>query len=354
MNILLRIKDAFKELYADYDIIIRPVLKFGLALLIFLIINNELGYLAALNNLFILIILAVICAILPLNGMVLIGTGLIVAHCFGLGAEVGGFALILYLLMVLLYLRFAPKDALTVLITPVAYVCHIPVAVPIALGLIRGPVSAVAMAFGVLSWQFIRSVHMTIEPLKNAPDTSMLDILQSLPRAVLTQETIFQIIIFVVVMLVVTTVRRLDTDYAPEKSIGAGAIVYLVLELIGGRIMGIQTGVFQTLIGAVLGALIAFLLSVFYFSADYKASEILQFEDDRNYYRVKVTPKLHPVDSRTGERLGPEAEEEVPEADVRRFREQRDKEIEKKFRGVNIQNELEESLKQLSEREERK
>ena len=351
MNILLRIKDICKELYADYDIIIRPVLKFGLAVLIFLIINNELGYLSALNNLFILIILAVICAILPLNGMVLIGTGLIVAHCFGLGAEVGGFALILYLLMVLLYLRFAPKDALAVLITPVAFLCHVPAVVPIALGLIRGPVSAIAMAFGVLSWQFIRSIHTTIEPMKNAPDASLLDILQALPRALITQEMIFQIIVFVVVMLVVTTVRRLDTDYAPEKAIGAGAIVYIVLELIGGRIMEIETGFFPVLVSAVFGALIAFLLSVFYFSADYKASEVLQFEDDRNYYRVKVIPKLHPVDSRTGETLGPEAEEEVPDADIRRFREHRDKEIEKKFRGVNIQSELEQSLESLSKQE---
>ena len=109
MDLLIRLRDKCKELYADYDIVIRPVLKFGLALMVFMIINSELGYLSALNNLFVLIILAVICAILPLNGIVVIGTLLIVAHCFGLGMEVGGFAAILYLLMLLLYFRYAPS-----------------------------------------------------------------------------------------------------------------------------------------------------------------------------------------------------------------------------------------------------
>ena len=343
-NVLLTIRDACKNLYADYDIIIRPVLKFGLAMLSFLIINNELGYLSALNNLFVLIILSVICAILPLNGMVWIGTLLIVAHCFGLGLEVGAFATVLYLLMLLLYFRFAAKDALSILLTPVAFVLRVPLAVPLSLGMIRGPVSAISMICGILSWQFIHSVHEIIEPMKNVPDASLLDILQALPRTLLTQEVIFYIIVFTLTFLVVTTMRKMDVSYAAEKTLVAGAIVYLVLMLAGSRILDVSVPILETLLGTVLGLAIAFFLKVFYYSADYKSSELLQFEDDRNYYRVKVIPKLHPVDSRTGEALGPEAEEEVPEADVKRFRKRREEEIEKKFRGVNIQAELEQTL----------
>ena len=345
MNLLIRLKDRCKDIYADYDLIIRPVLKFGLAVLIFMIINNELGYLSALNNLFVLIILAVICAILPLNGTVVIGVLLIVAHCFGLGVEVGGFAAILYLLMTLLYFRFAPKDALAVLMTPVAFVCHVPVAVPLCLGQIRGVLSAISVAFGILSWAFIQSVHAVIEPLKNVPDVSLLDVLQAMPNALLTQETILQIIVFVAVLLIVAGVRRLGSDYAHEVGIVIGAVAYLFLMIFAGKMLEIELDFGELLITTVGSLLIAFFLKIFYFSANYSSSERLLFEDDRFYYRVKAIPKRNPVDSSTGELLEAESAEEMPYVDVRRFRQLREEEIDRKFKGINLQSKLEQSLR---------
>ena len=348
MNLLIRLKDTLKDIYADYDLIIRPVLKFGLAVMIFLIINNELGYLSALNNLFVLIVLAVICAILPLNGIVVIGVLLIIAHCFGLGVEVGGFAAILYLLMTLLYYRFAPKDALAVLLTPVAFICRVPVAVPLCLGQIRGILSAIAVAFGILSWSFIQSVHAVIEPMKNVPDVSLLDVLQAMPNALLTQETILQIIIFVAVLLIVAGVRRLGSDYAHEVAIVLGAVAYMFLTVFGARMIGMELDFQEILINTVGSIVIAFFLKIFYFSADYSASERLLFEDDRYYYRVKAIPKRNPVDSRTGELLEPESDNEMPYVDVKRFRAIREEEIDRKFKGINLRTKLEQSLRNYS------
>ena len=345
MNLLTRLKDTCKDIYADYDLIIRPVLKFGLAILIFMIINNELGYLSALNNLFVLIILAVICAILPLNGTVVIGVLLIVVHCFGLGMEVGGFAAILYLLMTLLYFRFAPKDALAVLLTPVAFVCRVPAAVPLCLGQIRGILSAISVAFGIFSWAFIQSVHVVIEPLKNVPDVSLLDVLQAMPNALLTPETVLQIIIFVAVLLIVAGVRRLGSDYAHEVGIVIGAVAYLFLTIFGARMLEIELDFQALMISAVGSLVIAFFLKIFYFNADYSSSERLLFEDDRFYYRVKAIPKRNPVDSRTGELLEPEADQEMPYVDVKRFRQINEEDIDRKFKGINLQSKLEQSLR---------
>ncbi|MCR4752056.1 MAG: hypothetical protein K5852_07150 [Eubacterium sp.] len=354
MNFLLGLRDKCREIYADYDLVIRPVLKFGLAVLIFMIINKELGYLSALNNLFVLIVLAVICAILPLNGMVLIGTLLIVAHCFGLGMEVGGFAAILYLLMLLLYFRFASRDALAILLTPVAFVCRVPAAIPLGLGQIRGGLSSISIVFGLISWQFIKSVPAVIEPLKSVPDTSLLDILQAMPNALLTAETILQCIIFVVVFLIVAALRRLGSDYAHEVGIVVGAIVYLFLQIIGGRWMDLEVDFTEILICAVGSLLIAFFLKIFYFNADYAASERLIFEDDRYYYRVKVIPKLNPVDSKTGELLEPEPEEEMPYIEAKRFRKLQEEEMEQKlkFQGINLQSVLERKLRNFAHGEE--
>ena len=346
MNTILKITDKLREIYADYDALIRPVLKFALALMVFLLINNELGYMSILNNLFVLIVLAVICAILPLNGTVLIGTLLIVAHCFSLGVEVGAFAVILYLLMLLLYFRYVPKDALVILITPAASICNVSAAVPLSLGQVRGPASIFSVICGVISWEFIRSVHDTIEPMKSVSDLSVLDMIQAMPRALLTEELIFQIIIIAITFLIVMMLCRMGGNYANEKGIIGGTIVYIVLSIAGGSILGTEVNYAAVILGTIVSAVIAWVLKLFFYSPDYSASENLRFEDDRNYYQVKVIPKLHPVDSRTGEPLEKENPEEVPEMDTRRFRRIRQEEVdrEKEFKNVDLQSELEQSL----------
>ena len=60
MTDLLEGKEKLKILYGRYGTYISPVLKFLLALLIFISINRQLGYLAPLNNIFVVLVLALI------------------------------------------------------------------------------------------------------------------------------------------------------------------------------------------------------------------------------------------------------------------------------------------------------
>ena len=104
MNSLLELRERMKEFYADYDVYIRPVLRFAIAITSFMAITNTIGYMSILNNLFVVVILAVIYAILPLTEWCkAINATLIVANGFGLSPIVGAMLLALYLLMVLLY-----------------------------------------------------------------------------------------------------------------------------------------------------------------------------------------------------------------------------------------------------------
>lgn len=151
MNALLELRERLIRFYTDYDVYIRPLFRFALAVVTFITLNDRIGYMSQLNNLLVIIILSVICAILPINGIVFIGTVLIVANSFGLNVGVGAFAVVLYLLMLLLYFRFVPKDALAIILTPVAGALHMPMAVPVVMGLMRGPVSAITLIFSVLS-----------------------------------------------------------------------------------------------------------------------------------------------------------------------------------------------------------
>ncbi len=347
MSDMISFREKLKNFYADYDVFIRPVFRFVLALLCLIAINNEIGYMEVLTQIFVVLILAVICAILPINGTVLICAAVIVAHSMALSVETGAFALIVYLLMVLLYFRFVPRDSLAIILVPAAFIFHVPAAVPITLGLIRGPVSAVSMIFGLISWAYVNSLPTQIAPMLQKEDTSLLDVMQAMPQALFSNRIILLIIISVGVILIVSTIRRFVSVHAWESGIFVGAALYLGLELAGSFILGIDIDILPEVLGTAVAVVVCLVIEFFNFSADYSRTEYLEFEDDHNYYNVRVTPKRTSEYMETMEREAPEPSA-IPSDDSRFVESEQQNEVSRKFEGINLQSKLEESLKTLN------
>ena len=128
MTTLLETKQKIKNFYGEHETWILPLLKFLLAFVVFQGINSTLGFLEALDNIFITLILSLICAVLPLNGMTILGCIMIIAHCYGIGVEVAAFSALLLLLLMILFLRFTSKDNVALILTPAAFTLHMPAA----------------------------------------------------------------------------------------------------------------------------------------------------------------------------------------------------------------------------------
>ena len=123
MTALLELKQKIKNLYGQYEIYILPFLRFVLALVYFLWINANMGYMTQLNNIFIVLILALICSILPSGVMIFVGFVLMIAHSYAVGIEVAGFMLVLILFMTILFLRFsAGNNLVLVLFSVLTYI----------------------------------------------------------------------------------------------------------------------------------------------------------------------------------------------------------------------------------------
>ena len=73
MTALLEFKQKLKGLYAQYEIYLLPLLKFILAAVYFTWINTNMGYMKALDSMFVVLILALICCILPSGMMIFTG-----------------------------------------------------------------------------------------------------------------------------------------------------------------------------------------------------------------------------------------------------------------------------------------
>lgn len=353
MTLLLECKEKLKILYGRYGTYISPVLKFALALLIFTNINSRMGYLEVLNSIFIVLILALICSIIPLNGIAVFGGILIAGHCFGLNLAAGALAVILFLVIEILYLRFAQQDSLALILMPAASSFGIPCAVPIGFGLMRGPLSAVSVSCGVVVYYFLDAVKANQAALQDADSSKLLENFRLLLDSLInSREMLMVLIAAVTVTLVVSVVRRLSVDYSWNIAIVIGAVTYVIIMIAGGMFIEVETNIMVLIVGAVIAAVISLILEFFVYHVDYSRTEHLQYEDDEYYYYVKAVPKISITKPlREVKTIGSGEREEEPEEFRKGYQHaaaaKEPLEEEPDYDEVDFESKLEESLKNL-------
>lgn len=291
MTALLEFKQKIKGLFAQYEVYVMPLLKFVLALVYFVWINSNMGYMRALDNIFIVLILALICSVLPTGMIIFAGCAMMVAHCYALGIEVAGFMLVILLFMLILFLRFSAGKNIVMVFTPLACAFDLPALLPIGCGLLSSPVSALPASGGVIIYYFIRYVRVQSQVLMSQ-DTQMIDKLTLLSDGIMKNgEMWLTLITFVVVILAVQLIRTRQFDYAWRIAIIAGGVIYLVLMLAGSMYFGLTASVVSQIIFTVISVILGIVLEFFVFGGDYTRTERLEYEDDDYYYYVKAVPK---------------------------------------------------------------
>ena len=234
MTALLEFKQKIKGLFAQYEVYMMPFFKFVLALVYFVWINSNMGYMRALDNIFVVLILALICSVLPTGMIVFTGCVMMTIHCYALGIEVAGFMLVILLFMLILFLRFSAGKNIVMVFTPLACAFDLPALLPIGCGLLSSPVSALPAGGGVVIYYFVRYVRVQSQALMNQ-DAQIIDNLTLLSDGIMKNgEMWLTLITFVVVILAVYLIRTRQFDYAWRIGIIAGGVIAaaLVLEII--------------------------------------------------------------------------------------------------------------------------
>lgn len=291
MTALLEFKQKIKGLYAKYEMYLQPLMKFVLALVYFIWINSNMGYMRALDNVFVVLILSLICSILPSGMTIFAGFVMMVAHCYALGIEVAGFMLVLILFMMILFLRFSTGKNIVLVLTPLACAFDLPVLLPIGCGLLSSALSALPAAGGVIIFYFVRFIRAQSQILQN-PDTELFDRLTLLSNGLMSNgEMWITLIAFVAVVIAVNLIRTRMFDYAWRIAIVAGGVIYVVIMLVGSISFGVSISLVSLIVFTVIAVLIGIVVEFFAFGGDYTRTERLEYEDDDYYYFVKAVPK---------------------------------------------------------------
>ena len=291
MTALLEIKQNIKKFYGQYEVYILPVLKFLLAFVYFLWINSNMGYMKQLDNIFVILILALVCSILPVSVMMFIGFALMIGHCYAVSVEVAGFMLILILFMLILFLRFSSSQNLAMILTPLSFGFSVPTLLPIGAGLLGSSLSSLPTGCGVVIYYFIRFVHAQSAALSD-PNTEIAAKIKLLSDGLIQNWAMWiTVIAFVVVVLLVNLLRTRSFDHAWRIAIIVGGVSYILVILAGDFCFDVTVSMIPMIISTVVSVLIGFVMEFFVFGGDYSRTERLEYEDDEYYYYVKAVPK---------------------------------------------------------------
>ncbi len=293
MTGLLVAKQILMTLYSKYEVYITPLLKFLLALAALLLINSRIGYMDSIDKTTVVLIVALVCSFMPTNFILLMAALFIMLHLYTFNLEC---AIVLgagFLLMFLVYLRFSPRDTLVVLLMPICFLLRIPYVIPLAMGLVGTPVSAISIACGVIIYYMLHFVTQNMSAILAMADEERTVRFKFIVDGLLhNRDMVITIAAFAVTVILVYFIRRLSIDYAWTIAMVAGAVVNITVLLVGDLMFDTNVALLEVVLGNVLSLLLGVVLQFFVFNLDYSRTEKVQFEDDEYYYYVKAVPKI--------------------------------------------------------------
>ncbi|MDD3337929.1 MAG: hypothetical protein PHS82_03635 [Lachnospiraceae bacterium] len=293
MTLLLEFKEKLKRIYGKHSGYINPILKFILAMVVFTSINSAIGFLPFFTNIFVVLVLALICCIMPNQILVVVAGIMIIGHSYALGIEAAGIAIVLILLMEILCLRFVSKDCLAMLFMPLALRFGITALIPIGYGLKRNPSSVLTIGCGTITYYFIETLKEKAPVLQGSTADDITSRLKLIMDGIFKNQTMMiQLMAVIIVVLVVYGLRKLDIDFAWHIAIVLGSVVYIAVMMAGGLVLDASISLIPLIAGTIGSCILAFVFQFLVFNVDYSRAERLEYEDDEYYYYVKAIPKI--------------------------------------------------------------
>ncbi|MCL2372033.1 MAG: hypothetical protein FWC78_01345 [Defluviitaleaceae bacterium] len=334
---ILTARDLIVKIFKQFEFIILPVAKFLLGLFVFTQINNIghvgdafLPIVEAFSPWMVNLFFAILFTIVPMNLSWII---IILSITFQFTANVEiAIAVCLFLLFVFLfYARMAPKESILILFTIMAFQFNIPYLVPILVGMYFPITAIIPVSVGVFVNAQIPVLFGLMAPggaIAGMTDLDIGDIFTELPAAFTeiyttlmssigaTQTWLFTAIIFAMVIVLVHFLSRHSIDYAKEIAILLGSVINIFGFIMAVIVAGETISIGMVVLGSIICGVLAWVVRFFDGILDYQRAESVQFEDDNNFYHVKIVPKITMAKSqRVVKRIRPESENyDAPEA----------------------------------------
>ncbi|MCL2204442.1 MAG: hypothetical protein FWB88_10960 [Defluviitaleaceae bacterium] len=330
MEQILLTREILVRIYKRLEVFAQPVLKFVLGLYIF---TGLLGighvhpalaeYAQQLTSTLVAWLFALLFTVMPINLSWLL---IIVTITIQLSAtvELAAVVFIFLLFVFLFYARMAPKESFLIVFVMIAFRFNVPYLIPLLVGLYFPATAIIPVTLGVFLNAKIPVIDRLMTPQATLVDVELADLPAMLPEifgevyatllsSLALSEWLITAVIFALVIILVHVASRQAIDFAKEIAIALGCVMlvfgFIMSVLVVDDTIGIGSVILWTLVSGVIALLVRFFDSVL----DYQRAESVQFEDDNNYYHVRIVPKVILTrPKRTVKRIRPEEPAERP------------------------------------------
>lgn len=291
MEKLLIYRERFLRFLTARGRYVRAGIRFLAGAVLFYVLAQIFGYTDFFGQPFFVLMMGVINIFIPTSALSLIFYVEIFVQLAHVSLEIALFFVLAVALYFLVYQRVFPETRIYLMMAPIFFYFQLPACLPIFLGMFSGIAGLPALLMGTFLYYLSNMVQQTMAQLASGAAHGKVYSLVA-ARAIDNKELILYFVIFCVITVLVTAIRKKGAAHGWNVSILAGGVVYLILIFVGGYFTNSEVAITSEITMIIVSIVIALIMQFFYNVIDYTREETFEFEDEEYYYYVRAVPKV--------------------------------------------------------------
>ena len=295
MNAFISFRDNIRRYVLSREMLFLKIWSALVAFVGLMCIRLNFGYNKNLSNIFVIIVISIICAFFPISGVALVLAIVLIIDLATIGTQTALVAFVLLLAGYLICAYFRSKNTYNMVMVPVCYTFNAPYAMALGTGLMSNINELCSLICGTVTAYYLHIVKTNAAAIID--ETSEVSIVALLNEQMLTNKMFYFFLAAMISMfLVVYMLRQSSINMSWIVANLAGVLVEFII-MLAGYLLTSQSGQIPSLIiGNVITVLVGVILNYFILDLDYSRIEKVQFEDDDYYYYVTAVPKIRIVE----------------------------------------------------------
>ncbi|MCL1998432.1 MAG: hypothetical protein FWG65_06670 [Turicibacter sp.] len=302
MDTLLLAREMIIKFYKQFEPIFLTIIQFLFGVYVFTMING-IGYmrpeLVGYYYLFpVTVLFGIVFVIMPLSISYLIMI-VAIAMQYSANLEVAAVIFVFLLCMLTFYARMAARESILILLTFLAFGMGVPYLIPLVAGMYFSITAIIPVAIGVFIAAFAPNIETILYTTQTA-DLNLTEVPDVFGDVYLaftvalnnSSHWVFIAFIFAVVIIFVHVVSKLAMPFAKEIAIGLGCGLTIFSYFLASAIVGLNVNMALVMISTLFSGILMLIARIFDPILDYQRAESVRFQDDENYYYVRVVPKI--------------------------------------------------------------
>ncbi|QFJ53998.1 hypothetical protein [Pseudobutyrivibrio xylanivorans] len=291
MNAFIRLRDDIRRFVLSREILFLKIWSALVAFVGLMCIRSNFGHNKQLSQMWVSIIIAIVCAFFPIQGVSMILAIVLLIDLVSLSPQVAIVALGLMVVGYLVCAYFRSKNTYNMVTVPICYSFNSPYVMALGAGLMSNINELTSIVCGSVVAFYLHVIKDNTTAIVD--ETSEVNVVTLVQEQMIGNRMFwFFIIAMVAMFLVVYLLRQASINMSWIIANVAGVAVEFII-MLAGLLLTSQKGEIPGLIlGNIIVLLVGVILNYFVMDLDYSRIEKVQFEDDDYYYYVTAVPKI--------------------------------------------------------------